>query len=408
MTAGTDSETSMEKSIENVLYYVDDAVRYDALSDTLPSLGRTYRTVAASTHTPTSFGSLLTGLLPTHNGIHSFKNTVPADVDDIFGVDTHEVSLAALGGMNHSLADMFGEPPRKTVEELEPPFIHVLRRPGGHAPYDGFEWDEYEYAGETGVEYLEDAAANPAETTREYYDGVDRSFQEFRRVLSVLEERGLLEETLVVYTSDHGEMLGEYGFFGHTHMATPEVVYVPTTFIHPSIESGREDQLLHHVDILPTIDAMLPTDIDIGGTDGKAWGGNRSTGYTHLEHVRYGSLPGPAERLLQSVGGFERTIRSLWDRDGGHVFVEGSTIPIGVVYLGLVLQKPFGDHVYEMDRLRDSFDRFTPGHQSYGSPAFTASEAKAEIERIGRQDRAGRTRDIDDETVEQLEGMGYI
>jgi len=261
----------METDIENVLLYVDDAVRYDALSDVLPEFGPTFRTIAASTHTPTSFGSLLTGLLPTHNGIHSFKHTVPADVSSVFDTPDHTVSLAAEGGMNHSLADMFDPDERTTIESVETPFIHVTRRPGGHAPYDGFDWDTYEYADETAQEYFERAGDDPERTTREYYDGVDSAFQEFQRVLDVLEERGLREETLVVYTSDHGEMLGEYGFFGHTHVATPEVVYVPTTVIHPSLEPGDRDQLLHHIDLLPTIDEMLPAGIQFGASDGGGW-----------------------------------------------------------------------------------------------------------------------------------------
>jgi len=398
----------MESTVENVLLYVDDAVRYDALADVLPSMGPTYRTIASSTHTPTSFGSLLTGLLPPHSGVHSFKHTVPDRVSDIFDLETRDVSLAAEGGMNHSLADMFGSPPRRSIEEVEPPFVHVVRRPGGHAPYDGFDWSDYEYEDETAMEYLERAADDPERTRREYYDGVQRSFDEFQRVLDGLEQRGLRDDTLVIYTSDHGEMLGEYGFYGHTHMATPEVVYVPTVFIHPSLESGHREQLLHHVDILPTISERLTADIDPGQTDGMPWGGDRSTGYTHLEHVRYGSLPGPAERLLRSLGGFEREIRSLWDERGGHVFVDGSSVPISIVYLGLVAQEPFGRHVIERGELRAAFDRFTPGHQSYGSPGFSADTARAEIEEIGQAQRDGETREIDEDTIEQLEGMGYI
>ena len=408
MAVFDDASGSMETNIENVLLYVDDAVRYDALSETLPELGPTFRTVSASTHTPTSFGSLLTGLLPTHNGIHSFKHTVPSDVSSVFDTPEHTVSLAAEGGMNHSLADMFDPDERARIEDVEPPFVHVSRRPGGHAPYDGFDWDTYEYADESALEYLETAAENPERTTREYYDGVDSAFQEFRRVLEVLEERGLREETLVIYTSDHGEVLGEYGFFGHTHMATPEVVYVPTTFIHSSLDPGKRDQLLHHVDILPTADAVLDEGIDIGATDGMAWGGDRSTGYTHLEHVRYGSLPGPAERLLRSVGGFERVIRSLWDENGGHVFVDGSRVPISIVYLGLLLQEPFGRQVFEGGEVRDAFSRFSPGHQSYGTPSFSAETARDEIAAIGQEERTEETVEIDEETVEQLEGMGYI
>ena len=63
----------MDFDVRNVLIYVDDAVRYEALADDLAALGPTYKTVAASTHTPTSFGSLLTGLYPPAAGVLSFQ-----------------------------------------------------------------------------------------------------------------------------------------------------------------------------------------------------------------------------------------------------------------------------------------------------------------------------------------------
>jgi arylsulfatase A-like enzyme len=129
--------------------------------------------------------------------------------------------------------------------------------------------------------------------------------------VDVLGDRGLAGETLVVYTSDHGELLGEYGFFGHTHLATPEIVYVPTTFPHPTLEPSAESSLLHHVDFLPTVASALGDDVDIGRTHGAAFGGDRTVGYNHVEHVCYESLPNVLETIGDATGGFERAIRSL-------------------------------------------------------------------------------------------------
>ncbi|GGK71237.1 sulfatase-like hydrolase/transferase [Haloarcula sebkhae] len=398
----------MDIDVENVLIYVDDAVRYNAINDDLAEIGQTHKTIAASTHTPTSFGSLLTGLLPPNSNIHSFKHSVPANVRSVFDIESHEVSIAAQGGMNHSIAEMFANPPRKSIDDVEPPFVHVARRPGGHAPYDGFDWDDYEYRNETALEYLWRVSSEPETARRDYYNGVGRSFEEFKRILRTLERKGLREETLVIYTSDHGELLGEYGYFGHTHLATPEVVYVPTSFIHPDLDPSGENGLLHHVDILPTVASAMSSQPDFGRVDGNTEEEGRTTGYTHLNHIRYGSLPGPAEKVVSLTGGFERTIKSLWDEHGGHTFVDGHKTTSSIVYLALLLQKPFGRQVVHNKKVRDSYRRFMPGHQSYGNPQFTADEARAEIAELLSGGSEETVRDIDEDTTEQLENMGYL
>lgn len=398
----------MDLGVRNVLVYVDDAVRYDALADELAALGPTYRTVAASTHTPTSFGSLLTGLYPPAAGVLSFEHSPAVGVRSVFDIKSHTTTIAANGGMNHSIANMFGQPPRATIEDVEPPFIHVARRPGGHAPYNGFDLTIDEFSNETGREYLLRVADTPIEARREYYDGVRTSFEEFQRVRGVLAERGLADETLVVYTSDHGELLGEYGFFGHTHLATPEIVYVPTTFVHPALEPSAEPSLLGHVDLLPTIASSLQGDTDVGRTHGTAFGGDRAVGYNHFEHVRYGSLPDVLEAASEAVGGFDRSVRSLWDGNGGHVFTEGSTLKTSIVYAGLLLRAPHGRHILRNRRTKDVYSRFVPGHQRYGSPGFSRAEALRRIEGLPTDTSVSDSGQLDEETVEHLRDMGYM
>jgi arylsulfatase A-like enzyme len=48
-----------------------------------------------------------------------------------------------------------------------------------------------------------------------------------------LQERGLAENTLVVVTSDHGELFGEHGLFEHTNSLYREVIQVPLIFWWP-------------------------------------------------------------------------------------------------------------------------------------------------------------------------------
>jgi len=398
----------MDLDVRNVLLYVDDAVRYDALLDELSALGLTHKTIAASTHTPTSFGSILTGLHPPTNGILSFGHHPAPGVRSVFDIERPEVTMATTGGMNHSLARVFESPPRATIEELEPPFIHVVRRPGGHAPYNGFEWEEYEYRNETAREYLYRVAGDPERAHRDYYEGVRTSFEEFKRILAVLERRDLAEETLVIYTSDHGELLGEYGFFGHTHLATPEIVYVPTTFINPSLSPKRAESLFHHVDLLPTIETVLRDEIDIGRTHGSTFGENRTVGYNHFEHIHYGAMPSMLRALGDLFGGFGRTIRSLWDYNGGHVFTSGSTITSSIVYVGLLSQTPEGRQILRNRKTKALYSRFTPGDRSYGSPGFTSEEAIEEIKALAASANTSRVTPLDEETRKRLEDMGYM
>jgi arylsulfatase A-like enzyme len=43
--------------------------------------------------------------------------------------------------------------------------------------------------------------------------------------------RGILDDSLVIFTSDHGELLGEYnGLYHHQTPVVPELVYVPLAF----------------------------------------------------------------------------------------------------------------------------------------------------------------------------------
>jgi arylsulfatase A-like enzyme len=73
------------------------------------------------------------------------------------------------------------------------------------------------------------------------------------RIMDVLTEQGLWENTLVVYTSDHGEMLGDFGMFGKAIFYEP-VMRVPLIVAHPRAASnGRAlDGLVEQIDLAPT------------------------------------------------------------------------------------------------------------------------------------------------------------
>lgn len=95
------------------------------------------------------------------------------------------------------------------------------------------------------------------ETLRYYesqYDAtiryVDEVLQEF---VTELESLGLLGETTLVITSDHGEEFGEHGKVAHTQVY-PECLFVPLLFVHPRQSAGsRVPDLVETVDLAPTL-----------------------------------------------------------------------------------------------------------------------------------------------------------
>ena len=74
-------------------------------------------------------------------------------------------------------------------------------------------------------------------------------------ILDELKATGLLEKTLVVITSDHGEMLGENrGPVGHGWRVTPQLANVPLIVMDPERTGYRVNQTIgSQIDLLPTI-----------------------------------------------------------------------------------------------------------------------------------------------------------
>lgn len=73
---------------------------------------------------------------------------------------------------------------------------------------------------------------------------------------------------VVLFTSDHGESLGEEGhWFAHGHTSMPDLAHVPFLLRAPDVPAGRRSEPVSHVDILPTLLdlAGLPVPDDAAG-----------------------------------------------------------------------------------------------------------------------------------------------
>jgi arylsulfatase A-like enzyme len=80
------------------------------------------------------------------------------------------------------------------------------------------------------------------------------------RLLDELEMMGLLENTIVVITADHGEILYEHErYFGHDIALYDECLMIPLIIYSPTLEvaSPKIEELVQSLDIMPTLLEML-------------------------------------------------------------------------------------------------------------------------------------------------------
>jgi len=87
-----------------------------------------------------------------------------------------------------------------------------------------------------------------------YYAAITFLDDEIGRILQVLEETGQAENTVILLTSDHGDMLGSQGAY-LKRKPWEESIQVPGVLRYPAaVPAGSEPEiLLSHVDVVPTL-----------------------------------------------------------------------------------------------------------------------------------------------------------
>jgi len=73
------------------------------------------------------------------------------------------------------------------------------------------------------------------------------------RLLNALSEQGVRNETMVVFTADHGEAFGEHGRWGHHPYMYDELLRVPLVVDEPGRVPGTDDTQVSLLDLFPTI-----------------------------------------------------------------------------------------------------------------------------------------------------------
>jgi len=119
-------------------------------------------------------------------------------------------------------------------------------------------------------ERLEDDDRIRAEILRGYYGACEAIDACVGRMLDALDEMGVAEDTIVVYTSDHGDMVGAHRMISK-QSPFEESIHVPFLVRYPQkIAPGTEaTTFLTPIDILPTLLGLAGVEVDAEQFDGE-------------------------------------------------------------------------------------------------------------------------------------------
>jgi tetratricopeptide (TPR) repeat protein len=197
------------------------------------------------------------------------------------------------------------------------------------------------------------------------------------RIFSFLKENNALEKTIIVFTADHGEGLGDHGERTHSYFAYNSTIHVPLILYLPGLSGKRIDADVCHIDIFPTICDVLE--------------------YRIPDHVQ-------GESLIPIINGKKKRNSSVYFESMSpylnrgwaplHGFIEGDLkyihLPVEEVY---DLKKDF----YELNNLADS------------SNLKEMKKSLQDLEGyLGSENLIKRRKSIDRDSLAKFRTLGYI
>jgi len=81
--------------------------------------------------------------------------------------------------------------------------------------------------------------------------------QELGRLFACIKKKQWENNTLIIFTGDHGESLGQHGESTHGYFAYNSTIWIPLIIVSPGMKPVVVDQNVCHVDIYPTVCDIL-------------------------------------------------------------------------------------------------------------------------------------------------------
>jgi arylsulfatase A-like enzyme len=144
----------------------------------------------------------------------------------------------------------------KWVDGDRRPFFLYLNMQTSHFPYTVPDHYQRRFVREKPdfVMTLGNFPRDRTEQVRDLYaDSLGYVDQQLGRLITHLRARGVWDNTVVVFTGDHGQGFYEHGLVGHGNSLFEEVVRVPLLIRSPGLEPAVVDGLAQHVDVAPSV-----------------------------------------------------------------------------------------------------------------------------------------------------------
>jgi len=160
----------------------------------------------------------------------------------------------------------------RATDEMPQPFFVYCHIMGAHAPYE--VPSDYEPPFEirstdspiTGPNADIEISDSQLANLTDRYDAMARyADDQIGRLITHLEQSGLADDTIVVYTADHGEAFGDHGHWTHGGTLHRELVNIPFVIWWPGgLEGGRaRAEVASLVDLPPTLLALARPDTEL-------------------------------------------------------------------------------------------------------------------------------------------------
>jgi choline-sulfatase len=357
----------------NVIVYLVDTLRKDHLGcygyskpvsphvDAFAREATLFRNaVAQSSWTRPSVVSILTGLLPRTHGVHGRRDALSQEAvtlaEVLRGAGYRTAAIVTNGNVDRSFGlgqgfesyrllqhgrDTAENVTARAAEWLEgvqgQPFFLFLHTIEPHTPYQPPAVFRQRFAPSVAedlgkVRTLKALNAGTLPVTPERLQGLLALYDAeiaandagFGGLVDLLRERGLWEETVVVFLSDHGEEFHDHGGWEHGRTLHTEMLDVPLLIRLPGVGKGQVvDRLAQHVDVVPTLlDALgLPVQAAvegrsllpaITGAGEKASEEEAALSWLDVDGFRSASASTPAWRFIEDRA--PRADRSLFAR----------------------------------------------------------------------------------------------
>lgn len=292
----------LEPNRPNVLVYVVDTMRADHLGlygysrnvspeiDEFGSQAYVFdQAMAQTSWTKPAVASIFTGLGTTAHGVNHREHRLPSrllTMAELFSdasystvAFTTNAYFSTDSGLRQGFDEFTLQPARADRvhqqifewldrEDREDPFLLYVHTIDPHAPYDPPESFRREFAAEVedpdagSFEHIRGLAFGEIPRTPQTDQSLIRLYdaeiayadRQFGLLLDDLRRRGLYDEMLILFVSDHGEGFYEHGIQGHGWDLYRESTQVPMILKLPGDDAGRRvRELAQQIDLLPTL-----------------------------------------------------------------------------------------------------------------------------------------------------------